>query len=362
MEPPALAARFTALLLQWKDSHPRPLPWKGERDPYLIWMSEIILQQTRVGQGLPYFERFRNRFPTVESLAAATDDEVFKEWEGLGYYSRARNMLHTARHIAGERSGKFPDTYEGLKALKGVGPYTAAAIASFAFGLPHAVVDGNVFRVLSRVFGITSPVDSPEGKRVFNQWAQQLLDIQDPGTYNQAIMDFGAIHCKPAAPRCGECPMQSFCKAFQEGKTEEWPVKSRRLVRKTRYFHYLVLTHHGRILLRKRTEKDIWQNLYDFPLIESDTAELEPAQILSTPLWTSLAEGKGAQLRRCSRPFSQALTHQQIVARFWEYDLEKEWEKPEGAYTEEERKNLFKFAFPKIVDWYLSDNALYLEL
>jgi A/G-specific adenine glycosylase len=356
----AAAASFAALLRQWKSLNPRPLPWKGERDPYLIWLSEIILQQTRVDQGLAYFERFRQRFPDVRSLALAADDEVFKLWEGLGYYSRARNMLQTARYIAGELDGEFPDTYEGLKSLKGVGPYTAAAIASFAFGLPHAVVDGNVYRVLSRVFGIDVPIDSTDGKKAFGQLAQQLLDPSDPGSYNQAIMDFGAIQCKPAAPLCGNCPMREDCVAFQQKKVKVLPVKSKKLNRKTRYFQYLLLSHNDRVLLRKRTGRDIWQNLYDFPLVETTGLEVELDHIQSSPVWHELAAASGARLRHRSRPFQQALTHQQIVAQFWEFELEKPWLAPEGTYVAEERKNLFKFAFPKIVDWYLKDNSLFL--
>jgi A/G-specific adenine glycosylase len=356
----AAAASFAALLRQWHSSNPRPLPWKGEHDPYLVWLSEVILQQTRVDQGLAYFERFRRRFPDVRSLALAADDEVFKLWEGLGYYSRARNMLQTARYIAGELGGVFPDTYNGLKSLKGVGPYTAAAIASFAFGLPHAVVDGNVYRVLSRVFGVDTPIDSTEGKKTFGQLAQQLLDPSDPGGYNQAIMDFGAIQCKPAAPLCGSCPMREVCTAFQQKKVKELPVKSKKLNRKIRYFQYLLLSHNDQVLLRKRTARDIWQNLYDFPLIETAGLEIELDQIHSSPVWHELAAGSDARLRHRSRPFQQALTHQQIVAQFWEFDLEKPWAAPGGTYVAEERKNLFKFAFPKIVDWYLKDNSLFL--
>lgn len=359
MEPTA-SARFAALLLQWKSSNPRPLPWKGERDPYLVWLSEIILQQTRVDQGMAYFERFRERFPDLRSLAGAADDEVFKLWEGLGYYSRARNMLQTARYIAGEKGGVFPDTFEGLKALKGVGPYTAAAIASFAFGLPHAVVDGNVYRVLSRVFGIGTPVDSAEGKKEFGKLAQQLLDSSDPGGYNQAIMDFGAIQCKPAAPLCGSCPMRETCVAFQQKRVKELPVKSRKLNRKTRYFQYLLLSHNDRLLLRKRTGKDIWQNLYDFPLVETAGLETELDQIQSSPVWNQLAANSGARLSSRSRPFQQALTHQRIIAQFWEFELETPWNNYNGDYVEQERKNLYKFAFPKIVDWYLKDNSLFL--
>ncbi|MBK7408672.1 MAG: A/G-specific adenine glycosylase [Saprospirales bacterium] len=332
---------------------PPPHALERVRDPYLIWLSEIILQQTRVEQGLPYFERFRARFPTVESLAAAPDDEVFKLWEGLGYYSRARNLLETARYIAGERGGKFPETYEGIKAMKGIGPYTAAAIASFAFDLPHAVVDGNVYRVLARVFGLVTPVDSTDGKRLFSEWAQKLLDIAAPGVYNQAIMDFGAIQCKPASPACGQCPMQSFCRANQTGKVDELPVKARRLAKRVRYFHYLVLRYEGKLLLRKRTAKDIWQHLYDFPLVESEQKEMDLAQLQASPAWKTLVGKNSPMLFHCSQSFQQTLSHQHIIARFWEFDLPDPWVLDDAEYIVEERENLTKFAFPKIVDWYL---------
>jgi A/G-specific adenine glycosylase len=357
-----LAGRFTRELLAWSAANPRPLPWKGVRDPYLIWLSEIILQQTRVEQGLPYFERFRQRFPTIGELAAAPEDEVYKLWEGLGYYSRARNMLAAARQITEHSGGAFPDTYEGIRALKGVGPYTAAAIASFAFDLPHAVVDGNVYRVLARVFGLDEPVDTTGGKRLFAEWAQALLDEQRPGAYNQAIMDFGALQCKPARPQCPQCPMRSFCRAFQTGQVDALPVKSKRLERKTRYFHYLVLHHEGRILLRKRMEKDIWQHLYDFPLAETGSWDLDWEQLQATPVWKDLAGHSDSRLLRCAGPFRQTLSHQHIVGRFWEIDLASPWQVPEGVYVAEERKNLCKFAFPKIIDLFLNDNSLFLDV
>lgn len=359
---PLSAGQFTPLLLKWKEAHPRPLPWKDSSDPYLIWLSEIILQQTRVDQGLPYFERFRERFPTVGSLAGASDDEVFKLWEGLGYYSRARNLLETARLITREYGGKFPDTYEQIKALKGVGPYTAAAIASFAFDLPHAVVDGNVYRVLARVFGLSTPVDTTEGKRLFGEWAQRLLDLKAPGAYNQAIMDFGALQCKPVSPDCKHCMMQPLCQAHQTGRVSELPVKSKRLARRTRYFHYLVMNYRGKVLVRKRLEKDIWQHLYDFPLFEADRADLDWTELRQTEVWAAFLGNADPTALRCSPPFQQTLSHQQIIARFWELELDHPWAEVEGGYMVEERKNLAKFAVPKIVDWYLTDNSLYLEL
>lgn len=359
---PSIANRFREGLFEWKEAHPRPMPWKGEKDPYAVWLSEVILQQTRVAQGLPYFEKFKDRFPDIKSLAGASDDEVYKLWEGLGYYSRARNMLETARALVRERDGRFPETYAGLLSLKGVGPYTAAAIASFAYGLPHAVVDGNVFRVLARVFGIETPSDSTEGKHLFAEWARFLLPEEAPAAYNQAIMDFGALQCKPAQPNCSVCPFQSFCIALQTKKVDQLPVKAKKIAQRVRYFNYLNLSHGGKILLRKRTDKDIWQNLHDFPLFESEEPESSLEQVKNSAAWASLfPDGADVRFVRVSKPYSQKLTHQQIVARFWEFDSESPL--PEGdAYFAQEQKKLLKFAVPKIVDWYLKDKSLYLEL
>lgn len=204
------------------------MPWKGEKDPYKIWLSEIILQQTRVEQGLSYYNNFIKTFPDIQQLAKAKDEKIFKLWEGLGYYTRCRNLIASARFVAKEKKGKFPDSYEEIKALKGVGPYTAAAISSFAFNLPHAVVDGNVFRVLARVFGIDKPTDTTEGKKYFTQLAEELLDKKRPGLYNQAIMDFGAMICKPASPLCATCCFKKHCIAFQRDRINELPVKEKK--------------------------------------------------------------------------------------------------------------------------------------
>jgi A/G-specific adenine glycosylase len=261
---------FVKGLLYWHqtDNH-RLMPWKGEKDPYKIWLSEIILQQTRVEQGLGYYNRFVEAFPTVQQLAAAPEQQVFKLWEGLGYYTRCKNLIATAKHIANERQGVFPSTYESILALKGVGPYTAAAIASFAYNLPHAVLDGNVFRVLSRIFDIELPIDTTEGKKYFAEQAQALLPQDKAGIYNQALMDFGATICKPQ-PECAQCFFKDACAAFELSKQAALPVKEKKLKIKERWFHYIVLQQGESIAIRQRTEKDIWQQLYDVVLIEGD--------------------------------------------------------------------------------------------
>jgi A/G-specific adenine glycosylase len=375
---------FTKNLLEWHTGHHRPMPWKGERNPYLIWLSEIILQQTRVEQGLPYFERFKATYPTVSDLANAPEDEVMKQWEGLGYYSRARNLHAAAKHIAFELNSSFPTTYEGIRSLKGVGDYTAAAIASFAYNLPHAVVDGNVYRVLSRYFGIETPIDTTEGKREFAQLAQQLLEIgnweigkleiggagesisnfQFPisSGYNQAIMDFGATHCTPAAPKCPSCPMQGRCLAFLEKRTGQLPVKSKKLERRHRFFNYLIINYLNKVFVKKRSEKDIWQNLYDFPLIETDSLQDDRHFLTKNKTCQTWLGEADWSLRKVSAPQRQELTHQRIVATFWELEVGADFLQKEQSWIAVERGKLANFAFPKVIDLYLNQKFLPLEL
>ena len=265
----ASARLFVQGLLRWNASaNDRHMPWKGEKDPYRIWLSEIILQQTRVEQGLHYYENFISTFPDVHALANAPEEQVFKLWEGLGYYTRCRNLIRTARHISTVLKGVFPADYSSLLELRGVGPYTAAAIASFAYNLPHAVLDGNVFRVLSRIFDISLPVDTTEGKKYFAALAQQILPAGQAGAYNQAIMDFGAVVCKPS-PRCADCFFRAHCRAFAGGCQEWLPIKEKKGKIRERWFHYFVIRCGGRLAIRQRKEKDIWQQLFEFPLIET---------------------------------------------------------------------------------------------
>jgi A/G-specific adenine glycosylase len=356
---------FLEGLSSWFAKSHRPLPWKGVRDPYIIWLSEIILQQTRVEQGLPYFERFRDQYPAVKDLADASEDEVMKRWEGLGYYSRARNLHAAAKYVAYELNGHFPDTYEGIRKLKGVGPYTAAAIASFAYGLPTAVVDGNVYRVLSRFWGMEQPIDSTAGKKAFAKLAQELIERSpmSPAQHNQAMMDFGATHCKPKAPLCKHCPLQPHCVAYQSKRVDQLPIKQKKLVKKHRYFHYLLLNHGNQVYIRKRSGKDIWRNLYEFPLLEADQVDLQPEAMKASGLWQSLIGQQPAQIQRRSQPRKQTLTHQYIHAVFWEILLpEHEPLQNSEGLQQVDRENLSKFAFPKIIDWYLKDNSLYLNL
>ena len=348
-----LLSKFPVLLLQWnRKSNTRKMPWKGEKDPYKIWLSEIILQQTRVEQGLKYYEKFVFNFPTVHELAAARIDKVYKLWEGLGYYSRCKNLIETARFISKRLNGKFPDKYESILALKGVGYYTAAAIASFAYDLPYAVVDGNVFRVLARVFGIKKPIDSSEGKKFFMQLAVDLLDKKHPGVYNQAIMDFGAVICKPY-PLCHICPFKNYCFAFTHGQVDKLPVKEKTIKIRTRWFNYLIIEHKRRFYIRKRAENDIWKNLNEFALIETAT-DVTVKKVLNKAEKNEILYKKSYSIKSVSSIYSQQLSHQKIRGRFIIIKLEKEIV-PTG-YKPVTIKQMLRLAFPRIITSYFEKN------
>lgn len=344
--------KFTTLLMKWhKEANRRQMPWKGEKDPYKIWLSEIILQQTRVEQGWGYYERFVKKYPTVQYLAKAKDEDVFKLWEGLGYYNRCKNLLFTARQIVNEQNGLFPKNYEALIGLKGIGPYTAAAIASFAFDLPYAVVDGNVFRVLSRVFGIKTAIDSTEGKNEFSILANEVLDKNEPGTYNQAIMDFGATYCKPFTPLCNGCQMQNICLAYKTGRVNYLPVKEKVLLKKHRWFYYFLLEHDGKLLINKREGKDIWENLFEFYLLEAGEQIKWDNELVKE--WLEVQFGlKDAIVHHISAMYSQQLTHQQIKGQFIKIHLQKI---PDSLmqYQWLPVNKIKKLAFPKFINQYL---------
>jgi len=338
--------------MDWhRHQNDREMPWKGEKVPYRIWLSEIILQQTRVEQGVGYYHRFIKQYPTIQDLAKADDPQVFKLWEGLGYYNRCRNLLHTAREIVKQRNGIFPDTYEELLALKGVGPYTAAAIASFAYNLPYAVVDGNVYRVLARFCGIDTPSDSTEGKKIFNDLADQMLDKKEPALYNQAIMDFGATVCKPMAPLCSACPLQNGCAALATGKVNQLPVKEKTLQRRTRFFNYFILEYRQKIWVQQRTAKDIWQNLFEFYLVESEKQIRWDIPLIQNWLKDQLSIHDAIILHK-AEPVVQQLTHQQIKGQFIHIQLKQ---KPASLKTGdwENAARIQELAFPKLINSYL---------
>ena len=324
---------FAATLLQWFKNNGRSLPWRETKDAYAIWLSEVILQQTRIAQGMSYWERFMIQWPTVNDLAATTEDEVLKAWQGLGYYSRARN-LHTAAQQVVELGG-FPQTFKELKTLKGVGDYTAAAIASIAFGEPVAVVDGNVYRVLSRYFGIDTPIDSTEGKKEFKALAQSLLPINEPADYNEAIMDFGATQCTPNSPHCSACPLCETCVAFREQRINELPVKSKKVKQRERHFTYLYIESEGKIAIHQRGAGDIWQGLWEFPQAEQLTSSEGSA-------WK-------AEAQLLQKGVKHILTHQILLADIylWRPKIRPQLP-PEFIWIE--KQDLENYALPRLIE------------
>lgn len=340
-------------LLKWYDGAKRDLPWRGTKDPYLIWVSEIILQQTRVDQGLPYYERFTERFTTIQDFAAASEDEVLKIWEGLGYYSRARNMHATAKFVADELNGIFPSDYEGLLDLKGVGPYTAAAIGSIAYGLPNASVDGNVIRVVSRYFGIRDSVHETATKKQINEFAQQILNKEKAGDHNQAMMELGATCCSPSTPNCADCPLNQECVAFAENLQKAIPAKTKKTKVRDRYFYYKVYTDGISTILHRRAAGDIWQGLYEFPLFESEK-ELEEDDMLAL-----MKLPKDHRILTVSEKFKHILSHQRILARFVLIKVEK----LEVEFSKQVKlTELCNFALPRLINCYLEkDGSLLFE-
>lgn len=305
---------FSNEIMAWYQHHKRDLPWRHTHDPYVIWLSEVILQQTRVEQGLPYFRRFLEHYPAVTDFANAPEDEILRHWQGLGYYSRARNMHAAAKTVVAEYGGVFPSRYDQLIKLKGIGEYTAAAIASFSANEAKAVVDGNVFRVLARYFGIHEPINSPKGKKLFQELAQSLLDTERPGLHNQAIMEFGALQCRPKQPLCANCVVQLECHALQSASVHQLPVKTKGRPSRNRYFNYFIVITDDRMLMRKRGKGDIWENLYELPLVETpqmvDVAELAYQQEVIDLF------GEGVSLRAASGTIKHVLSHQNLFTQF----------------------------------------------
>lgn len=342
---------FAEVIIEWYKDNGRELPWRETRDPYKIWVSEVILQQTRVVQGLDYFYRFIHRFPDVRMLAEASIDEVMRYWQGLGYYSRARNLHEAAREIVRRWDGKFPEDYQEILSLKGVGEYTAAAICSFAWQLPCAVVDGNVFRVLARFFGIDTPIDSTAGKKEFAALAGELLDKKQPDVYNQALMDFGALQCTPQSPCCLYCPLQNGCRALAEGRVDALPVKKGKVNVKPRYFNYLDIHCKGRKLLIRREADDIWRNLYEYPMIETENP-VDFAELQLSERYQYLMQGTGTMrlLGMMDMP-KHILSHRVIYARFYKLEVDSYGKgmSPFLQIPEEEEEN---YAVPKLIDSY----------
>ena len=332
---------FSDTLINWYNEHRRDLPWRNTRDPYRIWISEIILQQTRVSQGLDYYRRFIERFPDVATLACAPEDEVLRLWQGLGYYSRARNLHAAAKSM----NGTFPADYAGVRALKGVGDYTAAAICSIAYEMPYAVVDGNVYRVLSRYFGIDTPIDSTQGKKEFASLADELLDHRRPDLYNQAIMDFGAMVCTPASPDCAGCPLADSCAALASNTVAELPVKAKKTKTTDRYLTYLKIVADGHTFIRKRDNNDIWKGLYEYPLIETAQPIAEIGELTAHPAFATLTAGKEATVRQLCKNVKHVLSHRILYASLYEVALNADH--IEG-YMRIPLNDLDNYAFPTL--------------
>ena len=330
---------FSTTLLAWFRENGRQLPWRETRAPYAIWLSEIILQQTQVKQGWDYWERFMHRWPTVEMLAAATEDEVLREWQGLGYYSRARNLHFAARQIV--EMGGFPQTLEGIKSLKGVGDYTAAAIGSIAFDIPAAVVDGNVYRVLARHYGIQTPVNTTEGKKEFAALAQSLLPLKEVAAYNQAIMDFGAILCTPQAPRCIQCPLAESCDALRTGRVSMLPVKRRNLKVRTRHLIYIYIRCQGYTAIHRRGEGDIWQGLWE-PLLEEREETIEERG-------ERREEREKMGLKLVAKGVKHVLTHQVLLADFYLWEPAERPALPDD-YIWIREEEIDNYGIPRLVD------------
>jgi A/G-specific adenine glycosylase len=336
--------QFSTLIKNWYRQNGRKLPWRDTKDPYKIWLSEIILQQTRVDQGMSYYLKFVTYYPQLSDLAQASEDEVLKHWQGLGYYSRARNMHAAAKSVMNNYKGIFPSDYKSILELKGVGDYTASAIASFAFDLPQAVLDGNVFRLLSRYLNEKTPIDSTEGKKIFKSAAIDLLDINDPATHNQAIMEMGAMMCTVKNPNCSKCPLNESCLAFNEGDPLVLPVKSKKTKVRKRYFDYYIISNGNQLLLKKRGPKDIWQGLYDFPLIEQGEHSQEIEDFIKASKTKLEMDGE----------FKHILSHQHIYAKFWYLHLDGDLNSE--SYTTINRNEIEEYPMPQLLIRYLNSS------
>lgn len=342
---------FARTLLHWYEENKRPLPFRQTTDPYKIWLSEIILQQTRVEQGMPYYHSFTNAYPSIVDLANAHEDAVMRLWQGLGYYSRARNLHQTAKIVAAEYGGAFPGTYAEIAGLKGIGPYTAGAIASIAFGEKAAAVDGNVYRFLARFFGIETPAPSEKARKEFTTIVLDLMGNHHPGTFNQALIEFGALQCKPQSPACLLCPFNTTCYALKKGKIAVLPVKNKLAARRTRYFNYLIIKSGNQLLLQQRTAKDIWQQLYEFPLIE--TTEPTNWQTLSK----ELKAAKNLHLQSTVGPVKHVLSHQDILATFYIIDAKGKlpvWQNAFAVNT----ADLDNYGLPRVITLFLEKNSI----
>lgn len=344
--------KISEIIFEWYKNNRRDLPWRETRDPYRIWLSEIILQQTRIAQGKDYYLRFIERFPDIESLAAAEDQEVMKLWQGLGYYSRARNLLFAARQVMTDLQGVFPTDYSGLLKLKGVGKYTAAAIASIAYNEAVPVLDGNVYRVISRLFAVKEAVNSPAGQKVFFYFAGELLNPDHPGDHNQAMMEFGALQCIPVNPDCGACPLSSMCMAYRDGIVSDFPVKEKKRPLRYRFFTYLVFDFEGRTYIARRDGNDIWREMYEFPLIEHESLPELSELGREISEFTDLGS-MDFQITAISEIRKHQLSHQQIHARFVKIKILKNTYKGKADWKNVNFVSVADYPLPRLIDKYL---------
>ena len=341
-----LELNFSNEITAWYENNKRDLPWRKTKDPYLIWLSEIILQQTRVEQGLSYYLKFSETFPNVKSFAEAEENQILNLWQGLGYYSRARNMHFTAKYICNNLNGVFPSNYKELLKLKGIGEYTAAAISSFCYNEKKAVVDGNVFRVLSRYYGINTPIDTTAGKKEFTKLANELIFEKNPGNHNQAIMEFGALLCKPKSPSCKICNLASSCVAFNKNEISKLPIKSKKIKQKKRHLNYFVITDGETLYIEQRNKKDIWEKLYQFPVIETKDEVFEtPENSISNLLRLELIDVRSKK---------HILSHQIIYGKFWLFKSSKNIDLKNNIKCVK-FKNIDNYAVPKLIENYLNE-------
>lgn len=344
---------FKTILLVWYNANKRDLPWRRTTNPYEIWISEVILQQTRVIQGLDYYHRFIQTFPTVQDLAKAPEDDVLKLWQGLGYYSRARYLLEAAKYVVNDLGGVFPTSYKELLKLKGVGEYSAGAIASFAFHEPVPAIDGNVFRVISRIFGVFESPFNASGKKVFRELVMELMDKSVPHEFNQALLDFGALQCLPRSPKCQDCPFTAWCYAYSNNVIDSLPVKQKKIEVRDRYFIYLLIRYNNYTYINRRESKDIWKSLYDFPLIESKKP-IPSHKIHKTKEWEELFDSTSPEILHISPQIKHVLSHQLIHARFVIVNIEKESAKLAQDYIKVLTDDLETYSVPTLIDNFLA--------
>lgn len=345
---------ISEIIIEWYIHNKRDLPWRKTKSPYFIWLSEVILQQTRVSQGLNYYIKLSRKYPAIENLASASLDEVLKLWQGLGYYTRARNMHETANMIVNQYNGRFPSNYLGLLKLKGVGPYTAAAVASIAFNEPVAVMDGNVFRVLARLFNENTIVNSSRGNIIFRKLAEKILNKEKAGLHNQALMELGSLICLPNNPSCNRCPLAVHCIACQAGHIQNLPVKPPKSPLRTRYFNYLLICHNDNVYLYQRNKKDIWHSLYEFPLIETE-APLTQTQLQNEKEWNEIMKGNSYIICSVSKVYRHQLTHQIIISRFYKIIINGIVFRPLKHFIPVSWDEIDHYAVPRLLERYLHD-------